>query len=101
MSERLWSTAWKVGDLAKQTGLSVRTLHYYEEISLLKPSQRTEAGHRLYTKKDIIYLQQIVSLRQISFSLEEIKDCLNNANFSPKAVIQSHIAKLHKPIQLQ
>lgn len=94
-------TSRKIGDLAKQTGLSVRTLHYYDEIGLLKPSQHTEAGHRLYTKEDILRLQQIVSLRQLGFSLEEIKDCLENPDFSPVAVIQSHIAQLHKQIELQ
>ena len=69
--------ALKVGDLAKQTGVSVRTLHYYDEIGLLSPSHRTEVGYRLYSKDDIIRLQQIVSLKQIGFSLEEIRDCLS------------------------
>jgi DNA-binding transcriptional MerR regulator len=101
MSGTLRQTSRKIGDLAKQTGLSVRTLHYYDEIGLLKPSQRTEADHRLYTQEDIIRLQQIVSLRQLGFSLEEIKDCLQNPDFSPVAVIQSHIAKLHEQIELQ
>jgi DNA-binding transcriptional MerR regulator len=101
MSERLLQTSWKVGDLAKQTGLSVRTLHYYDEIGLLKPSHHTEAGHRLYAEADIIRLQQIVSLRQLGFSLEEIKDFLQNPDFSPVALIQSHLDKLHQQIELQ
>ena len=46
-------TNWRVGDLAKQTGLSVRTLHYYDEIGLLSPSRRTDAGYRLYTARDV------------------------------------------------
>jgi hypothetical protein len=54
------TAAIKVGDLAKQTGVSVRTLHYYDEIGLLSPSHRTEAGYRLYDEQDIIRLQQIV-----------------------------------------
>jgi MerR family transcriptional regulator, thiopeptide resistance regulator len=49
--------ALKVGDLAKQTRASVRTLHYYDEIGLLSPSHRTEAGYRLYSEDDIIRLQ--------------------------------------------
>ena len=49
--------AMKVGDLAKQTGVSVRTLHYYDEIGLLSPSGRTETGDRLYPKDDIFRLQ--------------------------------------------
>ena len=70
------SIAMKIGDLAKQTGVSVRTLHYYEEIGLLSPSHRTETGYRLYAEDDIIRLQQIVSLRQIGFSLAQIRQCL-------------------------
>jgi DNA-binding transcriptional MerR regulator len=101
MSEKLLQTSRKIGDLAKQTGLSIRTLHYYDEIGLLKPSHHTQAGHRLYTETDIIRLQQIVSLRQLGFSLEEIKDCLQNPDFSHVAVIKSHIAKLHQQIELQ
>lgn len=93
--------ALKVGDLAKQTGLSIRTLHYYDEIGLLKPSQHTEAGHRLYTSGDIIRLQQIVSLRQLGFSLDEIRDCLDNPHFSPIKVMQQRIAQLREQIQLQ
>jgi DNA-binding transcriptional MerR regulator len=50
--------ALKVGELAKQTGLSVRTLHYYDEIDLLSPSRRNEAGHRLYTAGDVVRLRQ-------------------------------------------
>ncbi|NJN56745.1 MAG: MerR family transcriptional regulator [Leptolyngbyaceae cyanobacterium SL_5_9] len=93
--------ALKVGDLAKQTGVSVRTLHYYDEIGLLSPSQRTEAGYRLYGEADIICLQQIVSLRQIGFSLEEIRECLKQEQFSPSDVVQLHLSRLKEQIALQ
>ncbi len=92
--------AMKVGDLAKQTGVSVRTLHYYEEIGLLSPSGRTETGYRLYANNDIIRLQQIVSLRQIGFSLEEIRGCLEQRNFSLQQIIQLHVARLKEQIDL-
>lgn len=94
------SVSLKVGDLAKQTGVSVRTLHYYDEIGLLSPSHRTEAGYRLYTTDDIMSLQQIVSLRQIGFSLEEIRECLKQHNFSLSRVIQLHMARLREQIEL-
>lgn len=94
-------TSWKVGDLAKQTGLSIRTLHYYDEIGLVKPSHHTEVGHRLYTEADIVRLQQVVSLRQLGFSLAEIKECLENRNFQPISVLRKHIAKLNEQIKLQ
>ena len=48
--------AWKVGELAKRTELSVRALHYYEEISLLSPLRRAEADHRLYCAGDVVRL---------------------------------------------
>jgi DNA-binding transcriptional MerR regulator len=94
-------TALKVGDLAKQTGVSVRTLHYYDEIGLLSPSHRTEAGYRLYGKDDIIRLQQIVSLRQIGFSLEQIRDCLEQSRFSPHYVVQLQLSQLKERMELQ
>ncbi|NJP11512.1 MAG: MerR family transcriptional regulator [Leptolyngbyaceae cyanobacterium RU_5_1] len=95
------SVALKVGDLAKQTGVSVRTLHYYDEIGLLSPSHRTETGYRLYGKDDIIRLQQIVSLRQIGFSLEQIRACLEQDEFSPHQVVQLHLSRLKEQIALQ
>jgi DNA-binding transcriptional MerR regulator len=93
--------SWKVGRLAKQTGLSVRTLHYYEEIGLLSPSRRTEAGHRLYAASDVVRLQQITSLRQLGFTLKEIRAYLNRPNFSAQRVIQLHILRLREQIELQ
>ena len=93
------SGLWKVGDLANRTGLSVRTLHYYEEIGLLAPTHRTRSGHRLYQSSDIMRLQQIVSLRQLGFSLDEIRDCLNQSDFSFERVIELHISRLEQQIE--
>ena len=70
MSANTQPAKWKVGELARRTGVSVRALHHYEEIGLLVPSWRTESGHRLYSEPDIIRLTQIVSLRQIGLSLK-------------------------------
>jgi MerR family transcriptional regulator, thiopeptide resistance regulator len=95
------TVALKVGDLAKRTGLTVRTLHYYEELRLLTPSQRSEAGHRLYNTADIARLQQIKSLRQLGFSLDEIKALLESPDFSPYHTIQLHLARLREQIELQ
>lgn len=103
MSERTISqrVSMKVGELAQQTGVSVRTLHHYDEIGLLSPSRRTEAGYRLYGDDDIIRLQQIVSLRQLGFSLAQIQDCLHQNEFSPHDVVQLHLSKLKEHIELQ
>src|SRR5437660_8357144 len=93
--------ALKVGELAKRTGLTVRALHHYDEIGLLKPSLHTEAGHRLYTAGDVARLQQVLSLRQLGFSLEEVRECLQRSDFSPAEVIGLHVARLREQLELQ
>lgn len=89
---------WKVGDLAERTGVSVRTLHYYEEIELLRPSHRTSAGHRLYTPADIRRLSHIKSLRQLGFSLDEIKAALDDPRFSPLGIVERQLFRLREQI---
>jgi DNA-binding transcriptional MerR regulator len=88
----------KVGELARRTGLSVRTLHYYDEIGLLQPSQLTESRHRLYGTAELMRLQQIKSLRQLGFSLDEIGRCLDAPEFSPRKVLERHVARLRERI---
>lgn len=92
---------WKVGELAKQTRITVRTLHHYDQIGLLSPSQHSESGHRLYNEADIAKLQQIVSLKQLGFALDDIKKLVANPNFNPVKVIQMHLASLKEHIMLQ
>jgi DNA-binding transcriptional MerR regulator len=93
--------ALQVGELARRTGLTVRTLHHYDEIGLLKPSGHTEAGYRLYTAADVERLQQVLSLRSLGFSLEEVRDCLTRPDFAPLPVIRLHLAKLRGQIDLE
>src|SRR5882672_8206692 len=88
----------KVGELAKRTGLSVRTLHYYDEIGLLQPSKLTGSRHRVYGAAELVRLQQIKSLRQLGFSLEEIRGCLDSPDFSPRRVLELHVAKIREQI---
>jgi MerR family transcriptional regulator, thiopeptide resistance regulator len=95
------SDALKVGEVAKRTGLTVRTLHHYDEIGLVRPSLHSPAGHRLYSTADLRRLQQVVSLRQLGFSLEEIRSCLEGDRFAPLDVIELHLASLLKQIDLQ
>jgi DNA-binding transcriptional MerR regulator len=61
----------------------------------------TEAGHRLYTACDVARLQQVISLRQLGFSLEEVRDCLHRPDFSPLEVIGLHLARLGEQIEWQ
>ncbi|HEX2059484.1 MAG TPA: MerR family transcriptional regulator [Thermoanaerobaculia bacterium] len=91
----------RIGELAKRTGISVRTLHHYDEIGLLSPSGRTEAGHRIYEREEIVRLQQILSLRQMSFSLEQIRELLGRRDFDAHALVRDHIARLREQIAAQ
>jgi DNA-binding transcriptional MerR regulator len=91
----------QVGELARRTGLTIRALHHYHEIGLLKPSLHTEGGYRLYAAADIARLQQILSLRQLGFSLDEIRDCLDRPDFAPLEVIRRHLARTREQIELQ
>jgi DNA-binding transcriptional MerR regulator len=93
--------ALKVGDLARRTGLTVRTLHHYDAIGLLRPSGHTDSGYRLYTPVDVARLQQVLSLRQLGFSLEQIRECLDGSNFSPLEIIELHLSRLREHIDLQ
>src|SRR5271165_5215608 len=94
-------TLWKVGELAGRTGVSVRALHYYDEIGLLRPSHRTGSGHRLYDAADVASLQQIRSLQQLGFSLEQVRECLQRSDFSPLQVIQLQLDRLREQIEQQ
>ena len=92
---------WKVGELARRTGLSVRTLHYYDEIGLLSPSRRTDSGHRLYTAGDLVRLQRIKSLQHLGFSLREVRECLDRPDFPLQRVVQLHLCQLKERIEMQ
>lgn len=85
---------WKVGELARRTGLTVRTLHHYDEIGLLVPSSRSGSGHRLYTARDVDRLQQITSMRALGFPLSEIRACLADPSFSPRMLVRAHLERI-------
>lgn len=70
-------TTWRIGELAAVTGLTVRTLHHYDEIGLLVPSERTESGHRVYREADAERLYRICALKSIGMSLAQIAEVLD------------------------
>lgn len=76
-----------VGELAKKMDITVRTLQYYDKEDVLKPSGRSEGGKRLYTKKDMVKLHQILSMKFLGFSLDEIKRNLISLD-TPQEVIE-------------
>ncbi|MEU5210418.1 MerR family transcriptional regulator [Streptomyces sp. NPDC020742] len=84
------SDTWKVGQLATASGLTVRTLHYWDTIGLLSPSRRTAGGHREYTEADLGRLYQVLALRDLGLSLETIAVCLDTG-VDPTRLIQHHL----------
>jgi DNA-binding transcriptional MerR regulator len=92
---------WKIGELADKTGLTVRTLHHYDEIGILSPSYRTEGGHRLYTAEDVLKLQQIVSMKSLGFTLDQIEDALTKPEFSPENVLGMQLDRIQKQMKIQ
>ena len=78
---KAYAKTYKVKDVALMTSVSVRTLHYYDEIGLLTPSDRTGGGYRLYAEDDLLRLQQILIGRSIGLSLEEIRRSLDDPAF--------------------
>jgi DNA-binding transcriptional MerR regulator len=92
---------WKVGELAARTGLTVRTLHYYDELGLLAPARRTTAGHRLYGEEQVLRLQQIVALRGLGSSLEEITQMLTRPDLSPQRALRLRLGRLREQIDEQ
>lgn len=78
MTERTQVTPLTVGQVAERFAVTVRTLHHYDEVGLLSPSERTRAGYRLYTDDDLTRLQHIVVYRRLGFALEEIALLLEN-----------------------
>jgi DNA-binding transcriptional MerR regulator len=82
--------AYTVRQLAKMAGVSVRTLHHYDQIGLLKPSSRTEAGYRLYAEKDLLRLQQVLFYRELDFPLDEIRIILDLPGFDQVEALRDH-----------
>ena len=78
-----------VKEISEITGISVRTLHYYDEIGLLKPTEKSEAGYRLYDDKALEALQQILFFREFDLPLKEIKAIMDNPIFDRNQVLQT------------
>jgi DNA-binding transcriptional MerR regulator len=89
----------KVGELAERTGLTVRTLHWYDDIGLLSPRRRTEAGHRIYGPREIERLQKILSLRKLGLSLEKIQEALDRDDLSLVKVLELHAEDVAREVE--
>ena len=83
-----------VKDISKLSGVSVRTLHHYDAIGLLKPAKVTEAGYRLYDTASLQRLHAILLLKELQFSLKDIKEILDAPGFDPMEALQQQIGLL-------
>jgi len=81
---------YRVSEVARMTGVTIRTLHHYESIQLLVPSGRSAAGYRLYSDQDLLRLQQILIQRELGLSLEHIRQVLDDRNFDYRAALVAH-----------
>ncbi|HEY9262231.1 MerR family transcriptional regulator [Chitinophaga sp.] len=81
---------YTVTKLAKLAGVSVRTLHHYDQIGLLKPSVRTSAGYRLYGEAELYRLQQVLFYRELDLELKEIGDLLDDPDFNLEQALREH-----------
>lgn len=88
-----------IGQLAQRAGVSRRTLRFYDEIGLLKPSARTAAGYRAYAHAEIRRLQQIQSLRAVGLSLEAIRQQLDGSAVNYRDIVQAHLSKVDLQLQ--
>ena len=83
-----------VHEVSRLTGVSVRTLHHYDAIGLLKPARTTDAGYRLYDDAALKRLQNILIFRELQFPLKEIKAILDSPEFDPKEALEQQIGLL-------
>lgn len=79
---------FKVSEFAEKAGVTVRTLHHYDRLGLLKPSERNGAGYRLYGERDLVRLQQIATLKFIGLPLKQIKELLDRSDLDLAATLR-------------
>jgi DNA-binding transcriptional MerR regulator len=87
---------YSMNKLTKMSGISTRTLRYYDEIDLLKPARVASSGYRIYGQEQVDTLQQILFYRELDFSLDEIKKLLSASDFDRGQAFATHLSALHK-----
>ncbi|MGN6612996.1 MAG: MerR family transcriptional regulator [Angustibacter sp.] len=89
------ATGYTVGAVARLAGVTVRTLHHYDEVGLVRPSGRTDAGYRLYEAADLARLRDVLSYRELGFTLEQIARILDD----PQGDTVSHLREQHRLVR--
>lgn len=87
---------YRVGEIARIAGISVRTLRHYDDVGLLKPATREASGYRIYDDDSLLRLQQILIHRELGFSLDEIAGVLDNPKFDIAAALKRQRANLEE-----
>jgi DNA-binding transcriptional MerR regulator len=90
--------AYTVKQVAAMSGVSVRTLHYYDEMAVLKPASTKANGYRIYEEPQLLMLQQILFYRELGFELKRIKEILSQRKFEKVAALKSHRQVLEKNV---
>lgn len=90
------SMAYTVKNLSDLSGVTVRTLHFYEEAGLLKPAYYGSNGYRYYEEKELLQLQQILFFKELGFTLKQIQKVVGKSDFDQLAALHSHKKALHK-----
>ena len=92
-------SGYTVKQVAKLSGVSIRTLHHYDEIGLLKPACVGANGYRYYGRDELLRLQQILFHRELGFALDEIRKVLSTADFDRKSALRAHRKRLVSEIE--
>src|SRR3954462_7931656 len=91
---RAHEAPFSVGELASASGLTVRTLHHWDEIGLLQPAERSAAGHRRYSSADVERLYRIVALRRLGLPLEQVGAALEVEGPDLTAAVAAHLLRV-------
>jgi len=95
------SATYAVGEVARLAGVSVRTLHHYDEIGLVPPSEHSDAGYRLYTHEDLERLQQVLFYKELGFGLDEIAKLMAGSHDRTDALTQQRELIAERMIRLE
>jgi len=91
---------WTIGELAKATGVTVRTLRHYDGVALFKPSRRSSGGRRIYGPAEVKRLYQILSFRALGFSLDSVAQLLSGSQPSTRALLHAHLSHVTQQLDL-
>jgi MerR family transcriptional regulator, thiopeptide resistance regulator len=89
---------WRIGELAEQSGLTVRTLHHFEEVGVLTASERSDAGHRLFTESDVRRLYAVLALRDLGLPLREIAKQLAEPDRDLSSTLERHRERVQEQL---